>query len=194
MILKYYNNEIYLKESIDIKGIEKGSAFDNSLSNLYNTLPIANDPNQNGEAKTTVNLDSKILLQVVQIEKLIQSVCFNISEALFILEGYTGQFHIDRFWTNRMYENTCGSTHIHNSKCHYVAMYYYEAPANCSMFIINGHNRQNEYDYDFSKNDKLGIQVQSGTFILHPVSVNHSVGRNATTEQRTVFVFEVSKT
>lgn len=191
MILNYFGNKIYIKEKVEITGIGKGTPFDNSLNNLFASLPIANDPNQNGQAKTTVHLDSNTIISLENSSLLIEKICKEIAIALSILEDYHGEFAITRVWTNRMFENACGSSHIHNSDCNYVALYYYEAPRNCSKFIVNGHTQTDIFDFDLSKNDKLGIEVNNETLIIHPVGVNHSVSKNLTNEHRTVFVFEI---
>ncbi|NBP16118.1 hypothetical protein EBU95_17330 [bacterium] len=193
MILNYYGHKIYLKEGIEIECTREGSSFSQSLNRLYDSLPIANDPNQNGSAKTTVNLDNSFILGLDDVNPFLQDICKHISEALLELEKFMGEFFITRVWTNRMFENACGSSHVHDSNCDYVGIYYYEAPENCSMFIINGFEENNIYDFDLSKNNKIGIQVKPGTLIIHPRMLNHSVSKNLTNIPRTVFVFEILK-
>lgn len=153
-----------------------------------------------GETRTTVQharnykLPSLLNLENNELGKWIYSKITQGAKDLDVNKNkdYT-KFKFCRTWMNRMYRNSHGAAHRHQTMCDMVCMFYYDAPPNCSELVfINDESALGSTTpyYKFPEEKRYHLQPKSGLFICHDQNIPHAIGINNTDNYRTVLVFE----
>ena len=161
-----------------LRDTEFNAHLNKVLNDFYDTQPFCPEAAGTGKAITTCS-DNSIFFEIDKKHYLLNWLKEVIEDYCKETNTEIKAFNLDRCWCNRIYHGVQGEYHNHGTKDsnRKVIILYYEVPFNSSKFIVN-------------ENTQLG--VESGMAIVHDIDMPHSVSKNESKEQRTVFVFDIT--
>lgn len=146
---------------------------------------------QIGEAQTTVGKDFLLPLKLPGAENLEQWIHDKIIEAApHFVDFIPSNVEYVRTWTNRMFRGCEGKTHHHKGPNHGIGVFYVDIPENGSdlVFVRDGVDWSRISDY--STDDMVFANTQTGELVLHDVEIAHAVSEHNNDKPRICIVME----
>lgn len=190
MIIDAFGEKIFYQRDIDFSQYGTSSAFGQTLDLYLNAFPGYVDPNQCGQAQSTVNA-SLGLLQLPDFNNFFSLLIPHFNTALVELGiGADEPLTMRRAWSNRMYRGCKGAAHDHLGDIKLVGIFYYDAPAPAGNLVFTKREHERKFDDQIASEDKVYFEPTTGTLVCHRSTMLHAISEHGSDDPRVCLVFE----
>ena len=190
MIIDAFGEKIFYQRDIDFSQYGTSSVFGQTLDLYLNAFPGYVDPNQCGQAQSTVNA-SLGLLQLPDFNNFFSLLIPHFNTALVELGiGAEEPLTMRRAWSNRMYRGCKGAAHDHLGDIKLVGIFYYAAPAPAGNLVFTKRDQERKFDNEIASEDKIYFEPTTGTLVCHRSTMLHAISEHGSDDPRICLVFE----
>lgn len=190
MIIDVFDDKVFYQRDIEFSSYGPGTVFGHTLDLYLNAFPGYVDPNQSGEAQSTVN-NSLGLLGLPEFNDFFNLLIPHFNNALIELGiGAEESLTMRRAWSNRMYKGCKGAAHDHLGDIKIVGIFYYTAPTPAGNLVFTKREHEKKFDDEIDSSDKVYFEPTAGTLVCHRPTTLHAISKHGSDDPRICLVFE----